>query len=43
MADPMSILLEQKETRFVEVFGATDYEFKLIIKNLKWRIKMQKK
>ena len=33
MEDPTSILLELDETRFVGVFGVTDYEFKLIIKN----------
>ena len=42
MADPISILLENNETRFVGVFGVTDYESKLIIKNKTWRKKMQK-
>ena len=31
------------ETWFVGVFEVTDYESELIIKNKKWRIKMQKK
>ena len=38
MADSTSILLQQDETQFVGVFGVTDYEFKLIIDNYKWRI-----
>ena len=33
MADPISILLEWDETHFEGVFGVTDQEFKLIIKN----------
>ena len=43
MADAISILLKWDETWFLTVFGVTDYESKLIIKNKKRRIKMQKK
>ena len=43
MADPISILLEQDETRFVGVIRVTDYEFKLIIKNKKLQIQYSDK
>ena len=43
MTDAISILRDWDETWFVGVFGLTDYESKLIIKNKKWRVRMQKK
>ena len=43
MADAISILFEWDKTWFVGVFGDTDYESKLRIKNKKCRITMKKK